>query len=95
MIQLDAPASHLLRIDNPKMIDVPAPRFLVLTLISHMVLGAFAVVSEARNVLLPSRPGEGGRFALEARRFLVQLSPALLLRSSASFDCEPRHFEIN
>ena len=62
----------------------------VLTLRSPMVLGSFAVVAQAQNAVLPCHArGKEGRFSLGPRRFrLIQLSPALLLRASASFDSE-------
>ena len=57
----------------------------MLTHVTPMVLGAYAVETQGVKRVLLLRRGEGRRFVLASRRFLRKLSRALLLRASAWF----------
>ena len=57
----------------------------MLTHVTPMVLGAYAVETQGVKRVLLLRQGEERRFVLASRRFLIQLSPAHLLRASACF----------
>ena len=53
-----------------------------------MVLGAFSALPQGAARLLLLRVREGGRHALAAKRYLIKLSPAVLLSASASFEAK-------